>query len=70
MNVLFLVESEIDQYLPEATTSPQFTIRRKVVNQYIAEEDMQLPLFGSTSKDDSKIFKTDSAQRSSNKCKN
>lgn len=49
------VKSEIDQYLPEGTTSPQFVIRRKGDNQD-SEHDIQLPLFGSTSKDDSKLF--------------
>ncbi|XP_078383738.1 uncharacterized protein LOC144666216 isoform X2 [Oculina patagonica] len=47
--------SEIDQYLPEGTTSPQFVIRRKGDNQD-SEHDIQLPLFGSTAKDDSSVY--------------
>lgn len=53
--VLFSVKSEIDQYLPEATTSPKFTIRRKEENPD-TKQDLQLPLFGSTSKDESKLL--------------
>ena len=47
--------SEVDQYLPEATTSPPFQIRRKGDSQS-SEESTKLPLFESTSKDHSKIF--------------
>ncbi|PFX15738.1 General transcription factor 3C polypeptide 2 [Stylophora pistillata] len=46
--------SEVDQYLPEATTSPPFQIRRKGDSQCL-EESIELPLFGSTSKDHSPI---------------
>ena len=47
-------DSEVDQYLPEATTSPPFQIRRKGDSQS-SEESIELPLFESTSKDHSKI---------------
>ena len=48
-------DSEVDQYLPEATTSPPFQIRRKGDSQS-SEESTELPLFESTSKDHSKMF--------------
>lgn len=53
---LFCIESEIDQYIPEAAVSPPFTIRRKGEDPG-TEPDRQLPLFESTSKDDSKMLK-------------
>ncbi|RMX60409.1 hypothetical protein pdam_00017117 [Pocillopora damicornis] len=46
--------SEVDQYLPEATTSPPFQIRRKGESQCL-EESTELPLFESTSKDHSSL---------------
>lgn len=46
---------EHNQYIPEATESPQFTIERKNEDSG-RQQDIRLPLFGSTSKEDSVIY--------------
>lgn len=46
---------ERPQYIPEETESPQFSIERKNEDSQI-QQDIKLPLFASTSKDDSVIY--------------
>lgn len=53
IHVLFFF-SERPQYIPEETESPQFSIERKNEDSQI-QQDIKLPLFASTSKEDSKL---------------
>ena len=53
IHVLFFF-SERAQYIPEETESPQFSIERKNEDSQ-SQQDIKLPLFASTSKEDSKL---------------